>query len=77
MACTYGIISPTYVKKSVNLRCMWWNNVSPGGLSMCVKSTKRHSTLAYEEMNIQVKGLVIMKRKCVKVNEWGDNMIRV
>ena len=29
-----------------------------------------------EEMNIHVKGWVIMKIKCDNVNECGDNMIR-
>ena len=29
-----------------------------------------------EEMNIHVKGWVIMKRKCVNVNEYGENIIR-
>ena len=29
-----------------------------------------------EEMNIHVKGWVIMKSKCANVNDCGDNMIR-
>ena len=41
-----------------------------------MKHTKWPSALTYDEMNIDVKGWVIMKRKYVKVNEWGDNMIR-
>ena len=55
---------------------MWWNDVTLQGLSKCVKHTKWTSSLAYDEMNIHVKGWVIMKSKCAKVNEWGDNMIR-
>ena len=55
---------------------MWWNDVTLEGLSKSVKHTKWPSALAYDEMNIYVKGWVIMKSKCVKVNEWGDNMIR-
>ena len=47
------------------------------GLSKSVKHTKRPSALAYDEMNIHVKkGWVIMKGKCSKPNECGDNMIR-
>ena len=46
------------------------------GLGKSVTRTKRPSALAYEEMNIHVKRWVIIKRKCVKVNEWGDNIIR-
>ena len=42
----------------------------------CVKHTKWHSALAYDEMNIHVKWWVIMKSKCAKANECGDNMIR-
>ena len=45
-------------------------------LSKSVKHTKWPSVFAYNEMNIHVKGWVIMKCKCVEVNEWGDNMIR-
>ena len=45
-------------------------------LSKSVKQTNFPSALTYDEMNIHVKGWVIMKIKCVKVNEWGDNMIR-
>ena len=52
------------------------NDVTLEGLSKSVKNIKLPSALAYDEMNIHVKGWVIMKRKCVKVNEWGDNMIR-
>ena len=55
---------------------MWWNDVAPGGLSMSIKHIKRRNALAYDEMNIHVKGWVIMKRKCAKVYGWGDNMIR-
>ena len=29
-----------------------------------------------EEMNIHVKGWVIMNSKCVNVNEYGENIIR-
>ena len=54
---------------------MWLNDVTLEGLSKSVKHTKYPSALAYDEVNIHVKGWVIMKRKCVKVNEWGDNMI--
>ena len=46
------------------------------GLSKSVKRNKWPSALAYDEMNIHVKGWVIMKSKCVKVNECGDNMRR-
>ena len=53
-----------------------WNDETLEGLSKSVKHTKWPSALAYDEMNIHVKGWVIMKSKCVKVNEWGDNMIR-
>ena len=55
---------------------MWWNDVTLEGLIKSVKHTKWPSALAYDEMNIHMKGWVIMKSKCVKVNEWGDNMIR-
>ena len=41
-----------------------------------MKHTKRTIALAYDEMNIHVMGWVIMKSKCAKVNECGDNMIR-
>ena len=41
-----------------------------------MKHTKYSSALAYDEMNIHVKGWVIMKKEYVKVNEWGDYMIR-
>ena len=41
-----------------------------------MKHTKWLSALEYDEMSIHVKGWVIMRRKCVKVNEWGDSMIR-
>ena len=54
---------------------MWWNDVTPEGLSKSVRQTKRPNALAYDEMNIHVKGWVIMNRKCAKVNEWGDNTI--
>ena len=55
---------------------MWWNGLALKGLSKSVKHTKCPSSLAYDEMNIHVKGWIIMKNKRVKVNEWGDNMIR-
>ena len=54
---------------------MWWIDVTQRGLIKSVKQTKRPSAWAYDEMNIHVKGWVIIKNKCVKVNEWGDNMI--
>ena len=53
-----------------------WNNETLEGLSKSVKHTKWTSAFASDEMNIHVKGWVIMKSKFVKVNEWGDNMIR-
>ena len=57
----------------------WWNeqwdDETIEGSSKSVKHTKLPSALAYNEMNIHVKGWVIMNRKCAKVNEWGDNMI--
>ena len=53
-----------------------WNHETLEGLSKSVKHTKWPSALAYDEMNIHVNGWVIMKSNCVKVNEWGDNMIR-
>ena len=34
-----------------------------------MKHTKWPSALAYDEMNIHIKGWVIMKSKCAKVNE--------
>ena len=40
-----------------------------------MKHTKWPSALSYDETNIHVKGWVIMKSKCDKVNEWGENMI--
>ena len=55
---------------------MWWNDVNTEGLSKSVKHTKCPSALAYDEMNIHVKGWVIMTRKCAKANKCGDNMIR-
>ena len=54
---------------------MWWNDVNLEGLSKSVEHTKWPSALAYDEMNINVEGWVIMKSKCAKVNECGDNMI--
>ena len=60
----------------MNQRCLWWNDVTLEELSKSVKHTKWPSALAFDEMNIHVKGWVIMKSKCAKVNEWGDNMIR-
>ena len=41
----------------VNLRCYVMNDVTPEGLSKSVKHTKRSSALAYDEMNIQKKGV--------------------
>ena len=38
--------------------------------------TKGPSALTYDELNIHVKWWVIMKSKCAKANECGDNMIR-
>ena len=60
----------------MKLRCMWWNDVNLEGLSKSEKYTKWTSALAYDKINIHVKGWVIIKRKYVKVNECGDNMIR-
>ena len=54
---------------------MWWIDVNLEGLSKSVKHTKWPSALAYDETNINVKGWVIIKRKCDNVNESGDNMI--
>ena len=53
-----------------------WNHETLEGLSKGVKHTKWPSALAYDEMNIHVIRGEIMKRKCSKVNECGDNMIR-
>ena len=54
-----------------------WNDETLEGLSKSVKHTKWPSALAYDEMNIhEKKGWVIMKSKCSKANECGDNMIR-
>ena len=53
-----------------------WNDKTLEGLSKGVKHTKWPSALAYDEMNIHIKGWVIMKSICAKVNEWGNNMIR-
>ena len=55
---------------------MWWNDVNLEGLSKSVKHTKWPSALTYDELNIHVKWWVIMKSKCAKVKECGDNMIR-
>ena len=41
-----------------------------------MKYNKWQSALAYNEINIHVNGCVIIKGKCVKVNQWGENMIR-
>ena len=41
-----------------------------------MRHTTWRSALTYDEMNIHVKGWVIMKWKCAKVNEWGDKMKR-
>ena len=60
----------------MNLICMWWNDVNLEGLCKSVKHTKWPSALGNDEINIHVKGWVTMKRKCAKVNECGDNMIR-
>ena len=46
-----------------------WNYESVEGLSKSVKHTKWPSVFAYNEMNIHVKGWVIMKSEYVKVNE--------
>ena len=62
--------------KVSNLRCMWWNYVNLEGLIKSVTHTKWPNVLEYDEKNIHVKWWVIMKRKCVKVNECSDNMIR-
>ena len=56
---------------------MWWNEVNLEGLSKSVEHIKWPTALTYVEMNIHIKGWAIMKSKCVKVNECGDNMIRV
>ena len=53
-----------------------WNDETLEGLSKSVKHTKYPSALAYDKMSIHVKGWVIMKGKCSKYNECGDNMIR-
>ena len=55
---------------------MWWNDLILEGLCKSVKHIKWPSVLAYGEMNIHVKGWVIMKNKCAKVNECADNIIR-
>ena len=55
---------------------MWWDNEISKGLSKSITHTKGPSALAYDEMNIHVEWWVIMKRKCAKANECGDNMIR-
>ena len=60
----------------MKLICIESNDKTIGGLSKNMKHTKWTSVLAYDEMNIHVKGWVIMKRKCAKVNEWGDKIIR-
>ena len=52
---------------------MKWCN--PRRFKQDCETQKRPSALAFDEMNIHVKGWVIIKNKCVKVNEWGDNMI--
>ena len=42
-----------------------------------MEHTKLPSALVYDEMDIHVKkGCVIMKSKCAKANECGDNIIR-
>ena len=55
---------------------MWWNDVTLKGLNKSVKHTKVSSALAYDEMNIHIKGWVIMKSKCAKANECSNYMIR-
>ena len=61
----------------MNQRCYVMNDETPEGLSKRVKHTKKQSAFAYEEMNIHVKkGWGIMKGKCAKTNECGNNMIR-
>ena len=55
---------------------MWWDNETREWLSKSVTHTKGTSALAYNEVNIHVKLWVIMKCKCAKVNECGDNIIR-
>ena len=52
------------------------NDKTLEGLCKSVKHTKWPSAFAYDEMNIQVKGWVINKSKCVKDSDWGYNMIR-
>ena len=41
-----------------------------------MKHTKWPSALVYDEMNIHEKGVSNYEKKCVKVNECVDNMIR-
>ena len=36
---------------------MWWNDITLKGLSKSMKHTKGQSVLAYDELNIQVKGV--------------------
>ena len=54
----------------------WWNDETLEGLSKSVKHTNWPSAFTYDKMNIHVNGWVIIKTKCVKVNECVDNMIR-
>ena len=51
MACMYRPISLAYILKLVNLRCMYWNDVTLEGLSKSVKHTKWPSELEHDEMN--------------------------
>ena len=55
---------------------MWRDDEAPERLGMSVTHIKGPSVLEYDEMNIHVKGWVIMKSKCAKVNEYCDNLIR-
>ena len=36
---------------------MWWNDVNLEGLFKIMKHTKWQSALAYDEMNIHIKGV--------------------
>ena len=55
---------------------MWRDDETTEGLGKSVTHIKDPSVLTYDEMNIHVKGWLIMKIKYVKVNVWDDNMIR-
>ena len=54
---------------------MYVNDMKPGGLCKHVKHTKRTSTLAYDEMNIDVIMWLIMLY--YDANKNSDNMIIV